>query len=90
MNKKITINNVHVGTRFREPELAYPHNQIMIVIGFERNKDAGEPIRDEFGGVCWKKPLGSIVAKGEVTGEVKKYSVQSENSNLSRWLTFLE
>jgi hypothetical protein len=88
--KKVTIKNICIGSKFCQPDLATPHNQMMTVVDIEYNKDAGEPCRDMWGSVVWEKPFATIYAVGSLTGERKGYTVQSEDSDLSSWLTFIE
>ena len=88
--EKVTIKNISIGSKFCQPELATPHNQMMTVVDIEYNKDAGEPCRDMWGAVVWEKPFATIYAVGSLTGERKGYTVQSADSDLSSWLTFIE
>ena len=67
----ITIQNISVGTKFCQPELVHPHNQMMTVTGIKYNRT-----------------FATIEAVGSITGEKKGYAVQSEDSDLSDWLTF--
>jgi hypothetical protein len=85
---KITLQNICVGTTFCQPELVSPHNQMMRVTGIKYNKNAGKPCYDMWGGKVWEEPFATIEAVGELTGEQKGYTVQSEDSDLSSWLTF--
>lgn len=84
----ITIQNISVGTKFCQPELVHPHNQMMTVTGIKYNRNAGRPVRDMWGGEVWSEPFATIEAVGSITGEKKGYAVQSEDSDLSGWLTF--
>ena len=88
--KKVTIKNISIGSKFCQPDLVTPHNQMMTVVDIEYHEDAGEPCRDMWGGVVWEKPFATIYAVGSLTGERKGYTVQSEDSDLSSWLTFIE
>jgi hypothetical protein len=84
----ITIQNISVGTKFCQPELIHPHNQMMTVTGIKYNRNAGRPVRDMWGGEVWSEPFATIEAVGSITGVKKSYAVQSEDSDLSDWLTF--
>lgn len=84
----ITIKDIKVGTTFCQPELVSPHNQMMRVTGIKYNKNAGKPCKDMWGGTVWAEPFATIEAVGELTGEQKGYTVQTEDSDLSSWLTF--
>lgn len=84
----ITIKDIKVGTTFCQPELVSPHNQMMTVVDIEYNKDGGKPVYDMWGGKVWEEPFATILAKGALTGEISRYTVQSRNSDLSSWLTF--
>lgn len=86
----VTIQNISIGTKFCEPELAHPHNQMMTVTGIKYNENAGRPVRDMWGGEVWAEPFATIEAVGSITGEKKDYTVQSADSDLSGWLTFIE
>ena len=86
----VTIQNISIGTKFCEPELAHPHNQMMTVTGIKYNENAGRPVRDMWGGEVWAEPFATIEAVGSITGEKKGYTVQSAESDLSGWLTFIE
>lgn len=86
----IMIQNISVGTKFCQPELVHPHNQMMTVTGIKYNKNAGRPVRDMWGGEVWAEPFATIEAVGNITGEKKGYTVQSADSDLSGWLTFIE
>lgn len=84
----ITIKDIKVGTTYCQPELVSPHNQMMTVVDIVYNEDGGKPVYDMWGGKVWEEPFATILAKGELTGEIKGYTVQSRNSDLSSWLTF--
>lgn len=84
----VTIKDIQVGTKFCEPELVHPHNQMMTVTGIKYNENAGRPVRDMWGGEVWAEPFATIEAVGSITGEKKGYTVQSAESDLSGWLTF--
>lgn len=86
----VTIKDIKVGTKFCEPELVHPHNQMMTVTGIKYNENAGRPVRDMWGGEVWAEPFATIEAVGSITGEKKGYTVQSADSDLSGWLTFIE
>jgi len=86
----VTIKDIKIGTKFCEPELVHPHNQMMTVTGIKYNENAGRPVRDMWGGEVWAEPLATIEAVGSITGEKKGYTVQSADSDLSGWLTFIE
>lgn len=86
----VTIQNISIGTKFCQPELVHPHNQMMTVTGIKYNKNAGRPVRDMWGGEVWAEPFATIEAVGSITGEKKGYTVQSADSDLSDWLTFIE
>lgn len=86
----VTIQNISIGTKFCEPELVHPHNQMMTVTGIKYNENAGRPVRDMWGGEVWAEPFATIEAVGSITGEKKGYTVQSADSDLSDWLTFIE
>ena len=86
----VTIQNISIGTKFCQPELIHPHNQMMTVTGIKYNKNAGRPVRDMWGGEVWAEPFATIEAVGSITGEKKGYTVQSADSDLSDWLTFIE
>lgn len=86
----VTIKDIQVGTKFCEPELVHPHNQMMTVTGIKYNENAGRPVRDMWGGEVWAEPFATIEAVGSITGEKKGYAVQSAESDLSDWLTFIE
>jgi hypothetical protein len=86
----VTIKDIKIGTKFCEPELVHPHNQMMTVTGIKYNENAGRPVRDMWGGEVWAEPFATIEAVGSITGEKKGYTVQSADSDLSGWLTFIE
>lgn len=86
----VTIKDIKIGTKFCEPELVHPHNQMMTVTGIKYNENAGRPVRDMWGGEVWAEPFATIEAVGSITGEKKGYTVQSAESDLSDWLTFIE
>ena len=86
----VTIKDIKIGTKFCEPELVHPHNQMMTVTGIKYNENAGRPVKDMWGGVVWAEPFATIEAVGSITGEKKGYTVQSADSDLSDWLTFIE
>ena len=88
--EKITIKNVKVGTKFCQPELVSPHNEMMTVIDIKVNPDAGEPCKDMWGGTVWNKPKYTIVAIGSITHTEHTFCVQSDDSELQDWLTFIE
>ena len=87
--EKITIKDIKVGMKFCQPELVHPHNQMMTIKSIEYNKNAGKPVKDMWGSVVWAEPLATIMAVGSITGEIKSYAVQSEDSDLSDWFTFI-
>ena len=84
----VTIKDIKIGTTFCEPELVHPHNQMMTVTGIKYNENAGKPCLDMWGGEVWSEPFATIEAVGSITGVKKSYAVQSEDSDLSDWLTF--
>lgn len=86
----VTIKDIKIGTKFCEPELVHPHNQMMTITGIKYNENAGRPVRDMWGGEVWAEPFATIEAVGSITGEKKGYTVQSADSDLSDWLTFIE
>lgn len=86
----VTIKDIKIGTKFCEPELVHPHNQMMTVTGIKYNENAGRPVRDMWGGEVWAEPFATIEAVGSITGENKGYTVQSAESDLSGWFTFIE
>lgn len=90
MKKEITIKDVCRGTLFFQKEYVAPHNALMEVVDIEYNKKAGQPIKDQWGGTVWEEPFATIKARNSITGEVSGYTVQSENSVLSDWLTFVK
>lgn len=84
----ITIKDIKVGTTYCQPELVSPHNQMMKITGIKYNKHAGRPCKDMWGGTVWAEPFATIEAVGLLTGEVGGFTVQTEDSDLSSWLTF--
>ena len=86
----VTIKDIKIGTKFCEPELVHPHNQMMTVTGIKYNENAGKPCLDMWGAKVWEEPFATIEAVGSITGEKKGYTVQSADSDLSGWLTFIE
>lgn len=86
----VTIKDIKIGTKFCEPELVHPNNQMMTVTGIKYNENAGRPVKDMWGGVVWAEPFATIEAVGSITGEKKGYTVQSAESDLSDWLSFIE
>lgn len=50
--KKITIQDVHAGTLFCQPEYVYPYNALIEVVEIEYNEKYGQPIKDEWGLRC--------------------------------------
>lgn len=90
VKKDITIKDVCRGTLFFQKEYVAPHNALMEVVDIVYNKDAGKPIKDQWGGTVWEEPFASIKVRNSITGEISGYTVQSENSVLSDWLTFVK
>lgn len=91
MGKKvITIKDIKKGTQFCEPSAKSPRNEIMTVVDIKYNPHAGRPVKDMWGGVVWAEPLATVYAVGAITKERRGYSVQSEDSNLADWLTFID
>ncbi len=88
--EKVTIKNICIGTKFCQPELVHPHNEMMTVTGINYNKNAGAPVKDMWGGTVWAEPFATIMAVGSITGKSKGYTVQSDDADLSGWLTFIE
>lgn len=86
--ERITIKDIKIGTTFCQPELVIPHNQMMTIIDIKYNRNAGKPVNDMWGNEVWPEPFATIEAIGSITGEKKGYAVQSEDSDLSDWLTF--
>lgn len=84
----ITIKDIKVGTTYCQPELVSPHNQMMRITGIKYNKNAGRPCTDMWGGTVWAEPFATIEAVGLLTGETGGFTVQTEDSDLSSWLTF--
>lgn len=84
--KSITIKDVCRGTLFYEA----PHGDLMEVVGIEYNENAGQPIKDQWGGTVWEEPFAALKAKNTVTGKVSGYTVQTQDSELSGWLTFVK
>lgn len=89
-SKGITIKDVCRGTLFFIKDYVYPYNALMEVVDIEYNKNAGEPVKDVWGGTVWEQPFASIKARNTITNEISGYSVQTENSVLSDWLTFVK
>jgi hypothetical protein len=85
----MTIKDIHIGTRFCQPEYLPPFNETMAIVDIEYNPNAGKPIKDMFGAVVWEEPFATIKAKGEITSRIEKYSVQTDKSKLDDWLTFI-
>lgn len=85
-DRTITIKDVCRGALFFEA----PHGDLMEVVDIEYNENAGQPIKDQWGGTVWEEPFAVLKAKNTVTGKVSGYMVQSQNSDLSRWLTFVK
>lgn len=86
MKTPVTIKDVCCGTLFFEA----PHGDLMEVIEIEYNENAGQPIKDQWGGTVWEEPFAVLKAKNTATGEVSGYTVQSQNSDFNRWLTFVK
>lgn len=89
-NRVITIKDINVGMTFCQPGLVSPHNQMMTITGIKYNKKAGKPIKDIYGATVWNEPFAFIEAVGSITGKKQDYAVQSENSNIANWLTFVD
>lgn len=86
MKKNITIKDICRGTLFFDA----PRGDLMEVVDIEYNKKAGQPIKDQWGGVVWEEPFASIKARNTVTGKTSGYTVQSQDSKLNDWLTFVK
>lgn len=86
VEKSITIKDVCRGTLFFEA----PRGDLMEVVDIEYNKKAGQPVKDQWGGVVWEEPFASIKARNTITGKVSGYAVQSQDSKLNDWLTFVK
>jgi len=86
METPVTIKNVCRGTLFYET----PRGDLMEVVDIEYNENAGQPVKDQWGGTVWEEPFATIKARNTVTGKVCGYSVQSQNSKLNGWLTFVK
>lgn len=87
MKTLVTIKDVCRGTLFFEA----PHGDLMEVVDIEYNENAGQPIKDQWGGTVWEEPFAVLKAKNTATGKVSGYTVQSQNSVLNRnWLTFVK
>lgn len=84
--QNITIKDVCYGTLFFEA----PHGDLMEVVGIEYNENAGQPIKDQWGGTVWEEPFAVLKAKNTATGKVSGYTVQSQNSDFNGWLTFVK
>lgn len=86
METPVTIKDVCCGTLFFEA----PHGDLMEVVDIEYNENAGQPVKDQWGGTVWEEPFATIKARNTVTGKVSGYTVQSQNSKLNGWLTFVK
>lgn len=89
-SKGITIKDVCRGTLFFTKGYVSPYNALMEVVDIEYNKNAGKSVKDMWGGTVWEEPFASIKARNTITDEISGYSVQTENSVLSDWLTFVK
>ena len=89
MEKKITIKDIKRGMLICEPGCVYPHNEVQEIIDIKYNPRAGEPVKDMWGGTVWSEPFAEIITVGKITGERTGYSVQSEDSDLSSWINFI-
>lgn len=90
MGKKVTIKDIKRGMLICNPECVYPHNEVKEIIDIKYNPRAGEPVKDMWGGTVWDEPFAEIIAVGKITGERTGYSVQTEDSDLSSWITFIK
>lgn len=90
MEKKITIKDVKIGMLICDPAYVSPDNEIQEIIDIEYNPKAGEPVKDMFGGVVWSEPFATIKTVGKTTGKRRGYSVQSADSELQDWITFIK
>lgn len=90
MGKKVTIKDIKRGMLICNPECVYPHNEVKEIIDIKYNPRAGEPVKDMWGGTVWAEPFAEIITVGKITGERTGYSVQTEDSDLSDWITFIK
>jgi hypothetical protein len=90
MEKKITIKDVKIGMLICDPAYVSPDNEIQEIIDIEYNPKAGEPVKDMFGGVVWSEPFATIKTVGKTTGKRRGYTVQSADSELQDWITFIK
>lgn len=90
MEKKITIKDVKIGMLICDPAYVSPDNEIQEIIDIEYNPKAGEPVKDMFGGVVWSEPFATIKTVGKTTGKRRGYTVQSVDSELQDWITFIK
>lgn len=77
--KVLKLKDIKEGMTFCYPHSSYPHNELMTVTGIKYNENAGEPVKDMWGGVVGEEPFASVEAVGSITGEKSSFCVYSED-----------
>lgn len=84
-----TIKDIKVGDKYFFTNHAEEFKKLYEITSIEVNNNAGEPIRDMFGGVVWSVPKYTIHSVSE-DGKKSSVSVQSDNTNFDGWITFIK
>jgi hypothetical protein len=85
-----TIKDIKKGDLFCFLEHSEKFQNLYEVTEITQNKDGGKPMKDMWGGVVGEMPMFHIVGISLINSEKNGFSVQSENSNLDNWITFVD
>jgi hypothetical protein len=85
-----TIKDIKKGDLFCFLDHSEKFQNLYEVTEINQNKDGGKQVKDMWGGVVGEKPMFTIVGISPINSEKNGFSVQSENSNLDNWITFVD
>ena len=85
-----TIKDIKKGDLFCFLEYSEKFQNLFEVTEIKGNKDGGKQVKDMWGGVVGEKPMFTIVGISPINSEKTGLSVQSEDSNLDGWITFVD